>query len=101
MCKHSKVLLAARVPLVMACLGSGNACCLRARGDYTTNISKAECVHALKGLALPRASRSCVIALVGSCRLRTTLAAAPVLFAHAIVTEIEIGRVISHIARAS
>jgi hypothetical protein len=38
--------------------------------------------RALKGLALPRASHSSEIALAGSCRLRSTLAAAPVLFAH-------------------
>jgi hypothetical protein len=46
------------------------------------------CVHALKGLALPRKSHAGEIALSGSRRLlRSTLAAAPVLFAHAVVTE--------------
>ncbi len=44
------------------------------------------CVRALKGLALPRVSHSGEIALTGSRRLRFTLAAAPVLFAHAVVT---------------
>jgi hypothetical protein len=43
-------------------------------------------VHALKGQTLPRASHSGEIALVGSHRLRSTLAAAPVLFAHDVVT---------------
>ena len=56
------------------------------RGDNFTNVSKAECVHALKGLTLLRASHSSEIALAGSRRLRFMLAAAPVLFAHAIVT---------------
>jgi hypothetical protein len=44
---------------------------VRDRGDFSTNLSKAECVHALKGLALPRASHSSEIALVGSRRLRS------------------------------
>ncbi len=48
-------------------------------------ITKAEYVHALKGLALPRASHSGEIALSGSRRLRSMLAAAPVLFEHAAV----------------
>ncbi len=39
-------------------------------------FSKAVCVHALKGLALPRASHS---GEIRSHRLRSTLAAAPVL----------------------
>ncbi len=55
-------------------------------------ISKAECVRLLKGLALPRFGK---IALAGSRRLRPTLAAAPVLFAHAAFTEINIGRIIN------
>ncbi len=42
-----------------------------------------------KDLALPRTSHSGEIALPGSRRLRSTLAAAPVLFAHAIVTVVE------------
>ncbi len=42
--------------------------------------SKRMCVHALKGLALRRASHPGEIALAGSCRLHSTLAAAPVLF---------------------
>ena len=44
---------------------------------------KERCAYALKGPALPRASHSDEIALAGSRRLRFTLAAAPVLFAHA------------------
>ena len=47
----------------------------------------AECMDALKGLALPRASHSGEIALAGSRCLRFTLAAAPVLFKHDIITE--------------
>jgi large subunit ribosomal protein L20 len=43
-------------------------------------------VRALKGLALPRASHSSEITLAGSRRLRSTLAAAPVFSAHAVVT---------------
>jgi hypothetical protein len=46
----------------------------------------ADCVRALKGLALPRASHSSESTLSGSRRLRSTLVAAPVLFAHAVVT---------------
>jgi hypothetical protein len=52
-------------------------------------------VHALKGLALPRASHSGEIALAGLCCLRSTLAAAPVLFAHIVATEIKVGRIIN------
>ena len=44
-------------------------------------------MRALKGLALPRASYSGEIALAGSRGLHSTLVAAPVLFAHAAVTE--------------
>jgi hypothetical protein len=44
------------------------------------------CVRAVKGLALPRASHPGEIALSGSRHLRSTLAVAPVLFAHAVVT---------------
>ena len=43
------------------------------------------CAYVLKGQALPHASHSGDIALSGSRRLRPTLAAAPVLFAHAVV----------------
>ncbi len=53
------------------------------RDADTTKLPKLECVHTLKGLALPRASHSGEIALAGSRRLRSTLAAAPVLFVHA------------------
>jgi hypothetical protein len=47
--------------------------------------------HALKGLALPRL---CEITLAASCRLRPTLAAAPVLFAHAVVTVLKIYEIV-------
>ena len=66
--------------------GKTNTLWMRAFGDSTKH-TKADCVHALKGLVLPRASHSCEIALVGSSRLRCTLAVAPALFAHAVVTE--------------
>ena len=56
---------------------------LRSTGGGCT---QAECVRALKGLALPRASQSVEIALSGSRRLRSTLAAMSVRFAHAAVT---------------
>ncbi len=78
-------------------------------------FSKAACVYALKGLALPhachfgeialagsrrqrglalpRASHTGEIVQAGSRRLRSTLEAAPVLFAHAVVTE-QIGEII-------
>ena len=46
----------------------------------------AECAHAIKELALLCASHSGEIALAGSRRLRFTLVAVPVLFAHAVVT---------------
>ena len=46
-----------------------------------------ECLHALKGLVLPRASHSCEIALADLRRLRSTLPAAPVIITHAVVTE--------------
>ncbi len=58
-------------------------------GAETTKHLKVECVSALKGLALPGASHSDEIALVGSRCLRSTLAAAPVLFALAVVTVTE------------
>ncbi len=52
-------------------------------------------MYALKGLALPRASHFGEIALSGSRRLRSPLAPAPVLFAHAVATEVDIGRIIT------
>ena len=55
-------------------------------------FSKAECVHARKGRAPPRASNSSKIAMAGLRRLLSALAAAPVLFTHAIVTEIKINK---------
>jgi hypothetical protein len=54
-------------------------------GADSTKRVKAKCVHALNGQALPRASHFGEIALADSGRLRSTLAAAPVLFAHAAV----------------
>ena len=48
--------------------------------------AKAECVHALKVLAMPRASHASEIALAGSRRLRSTLAAALVLFARTLLS---------------
>jgi hypothetical protein len=56
---------------------------------YSTYFTKSKSVHTLKGLVLPRACHSGEIALAGSRRLHDTLAAAPVLFAHAGVTEIK------------
>ena len=49
---------------------------------------QAVCAYARKGLVLPRASHSGEIALAGSRRLRSTHAAAPALFAHAVVTAV-------------
>ena len=43
-------------------------------------------MHVRQGLALPRASHSGEITLSGSHRLHSTLEAAPVLVAHAVVT---------------
>ena len=40
-------------------------------------------------MALPRASRSGDIALAGSCRLRSMLAATPDLFAHAVAAVVK------------
>jgi hypothetical protein len=54
-------------------------CCTTSTGVFSNACGR---VHAPKGLALPRASQSGEIA--GSRRLRSTLAAAPVLFAHAV-----------------
>ena len=59
------------------------------RGGYSTYFTKSKSVRTLKELALPRAFHSGEIALAGSRRLHSTLAAAPVLFAHAVVTEIK------------
>ncbi len=55
----------------------------KTRGADSTILHKLECVHARKGLVLPRAGE---IALAGSRLLRSTLAAAPVHFVHDIVT---------------
>ena len=62
---------------------------MRARACGRTLVggcTQAESVRALEGLALPRASYSGEIALSSSRRLHSTLAAAPVLLAHAVVT---------------
>ncbi len=69
-----------------ASLMSRTVLALISRGANSTKLSKAECVYARKGLALPRASHSGEIALVGSRRLRSTLAAAPALFVVTIIT---------------
>ena len=58
----------------------------RTRDADSTKLPELESMHALKVLVLPRASRSGEIALAGSRRLRSTLGAAPVLFAHVVVT---------------
>ncbi len=62
--------------------------------DYSTIFSQAKCVHALKGLAMPGATRFCEIALAESHRLLSTLVAAPVLFVRAVVSVAKIGRTI-------
>jgi hypothetical protein len=58
----------------------------KTKGGYSAKQTKAECVHALKVLALQRTSHSSEIALVGLCRLHSTLVAAPVLFTNVVVT---------------
>ncbi len=63
--------------------------CEDIRGGYSTYFTKSKSVHTLKGLTLPRSCHSGEITLAGSRHLRPTLAAAPVLFAHAAVTEIK------------
>jgi hypothetical protein len=68
----------------------GEATCMAAtKGASSTKLPKLEWVRAQKGLALPRASHPGEIALAGSRRLHSTLAAAPVLFAHDAVTVAE------------
>ena len=61
-------------------------CALESRGGCSTYFTKSKSVHTLKGLALPRACHYGEIALAGSRRLHSTLAAARVLFAHTVVT---------------
>ena len=61
--------------------------CRMMGGGRGGGCSQAECVRALKGLVLPCASHSGEITL--SCRLHSTLAAAPALFAHTVVTEVK------------
>ena len=51
--------------------------------ETTKHAKTTECVRALKGLALPRASHYSEIALAGSRRLHSMLAATPFLLAHA------------------
>ena len=53
--------------------------CTRVADSTFIDFPKLECAHALKGLALPDASHSSKIALAGSRRLRSVLAAVPVL----------------------
>ena len=75
--------------------GAGYYIEVRPKGGYSTYFTKSKSVHTLKRLALPRACHSGGIALAGSRHLRSTLAAAPVLFAHAVVTEIKTSRIIT------
>ncbi len=86
---HSKPITDARVriKLDMHCRGIS-----RIKVIILPIFIKAQCVH---GLALPRMSHAGKIAQVGSHRLRSTLAAVPVLFEHTVVVEINIGRIIS------
>ncbi len=72
----------------MGMFDSTNAITLlvRARAADSTKYMKTERVHALKGLVLPRSSHYGEITLAGSRHLRSTLAAAPALFAHAVTT---------------
>jgi hypothetical protein len=55
------------------------------RCGYSTTFIKTGCVHALKGLELPRHYSE--IALAGPRQLCSTLATAPVLIARAVVTQ--------------
>ena len=80
---HGLALLYHDAPTAHVLHTRGSISPVHTRGGGCT---QAECVHTLKGLALPRASHSSEIALVGSPRLCSTLAAEPVLFAHAVVT---------------
>ena len=52
-------------------------------GCQSSKHTKAECVHALKGLTLPWASHSGEIALLGVCCLHSAVAIAITLFPHA------------------
>ncbi len=71
---------------------------MRLKQTYTDNhtvtgggcSAKTECAHALKGLALPRASHFGKITLAGSCRLSSKLAAA-----HAVVAVSRNGRLLN------
>jgi hypothetical protein len=54
-------------------------------------LVKTESLHCRNGLGLPRARHPGEIALAGARCLHSTLAAAPVLFVHAVVTAIKIG----------
>jgi hypothetical protein len=70
--------------LLCVCIRSDNARVLDVL--ILLHFFKAECVNALKRLALSRASHSRKIALAGSHRLRSTLAAAPLFFTRAALT---------------
>ena len=80
-CLRSKV---AAMSVLFACtVNMAEIIVIPSRGG---GCAQAECVRVLKGLALPRATHSGKIALSGSRHLRSTLAAAPILFAHAALT---------------
>ncbi len=80
-------LAAASVLFAHTCCHNNNTILIK--GGYSTYFTKSNSVHTLKGLAVPRAWDSGAIAQGGPPRLHSTLAAAPVLFAHAVVTEIK------------
>jgi hypothetical protein len=88
-CKHWKVAMPVEAPghsapvhTPLCSLAHQDACVYVEFRDGL--CTQAEYLRALKGVA--RASHSGEIALSGSRRLRSTLVAAPVLFAHAVVT---------------
>ncbi len=58
---------------------------VQSRGPDSATLSTTMCVHAHKGLAMPRARHYGELALAGSRRLRSRLAAGPDVFANAIV----------------
>ncbi len=63
---------------------------LDSRGADSNKIPKLDCMHVLKGLALPCANYPGEIALSGSRCLRCAPVAAPLIFAHAVVTDAKI-----------
>jgi hypothetical protein len=88
-CTRAGVIALTSSAAVIRCIVLATRQAVNARGGYSNYFTKSKSVHTLKGLALPRASHSGEIALAGSRRLHSTLAAAPVLFAYAVVTEIK------------